>query len=42
VLVDNLEKNGLMSSIFSGYKYPTREEVLESRDGGPEVLEQAE
>jgi Ni/Fe-hydrogenase 1 B-type cytochrome subunit len=42
VLVDNLEKNGLMSSIFSGYKYPTREEVLESRDGGPDVLEQAE
>jgi Ni/Fe-hydrogenase 1 B-type cytochrome subunit len=40
VLVDHLEKNGLMSSIFSGYKFPTREEVLESRDGGPELLEE--
>jgi Ni/Fe-hydrogenase 1 B-type cytochrome subunit len=39
VLVDHIEHNGLMSSIFSGYKYPTREEVLESRDGGPELLE---
>ena len=41
VLVDQIEKNGLMSSIFSGYKFPTREEVLESRDGGPELLDQA-
>jgi Ni/Fe-hydrogenase 1 B-type cytochrome subunit len=40
VLVDHIEKNGLMSSIFSGYKFPTREEVLESRDGGPELLEE--
>jgi Ni/Fe-hydrogenase 1 B-type cytochrome subunit len=40
VLVDHLEKNGLMSSIFSGYKFPTREEVLESRDGGPDLLEE--
>ena len=39
VLVDHIEHNGLMSSIFSGYKFPTREEVLESRDGGPELLE---
>ena len=39
VLVDHLEKNGLISSIFSGYKYPTREEVLESRDGGAELIE---
>ena len=38
VLVDHLEKNGLVSSIFSGYKYPTREEVLESRDGGVELI----
>jgi Ni/Fe-hydrogenase 1 B-type cytochrome subunit len=38
VLVDHLEKNGLVSSIFSGYKYPTREEVLESRDGGAELM----
>jgi Ni/Fe-hydrogenase 1 B-type cytochrome subunit len=41
VLVDHIEKNGLMSSIFSGFKFPTRTEILESRDGGPEVLEQA-
>jgi Ni/Fe-hydrogenase 1 B-type cytochrome subunit len=39
VLVDNIEKNGLLSSIISGYKFPTREDVLESRDGGPELLE---
>lgn len=38
LLVDNIEKNGLLSSIVSGYKFPTREEVLESRDGGPELL----
>lgn len=42
VLVDHIEKNGLMSSIFSGYKYPTREEIVEARDGGPELLEDAE
>lgn len=40
ILVDHIEKNGLMSSIVSGYKYPTREEVLEARDGGPELLEE--
>lgn len=39
ILVDHIEKNGLMSSIVSGFKYPTREEVLEARDGGPELLE---
>ncbi len=39
VLVDHLEKNGLVSSIFSGYKFPTREEVIESRDGGAELIE---
>ena len=42
VLVDHIEKNGLMSSIFSGFKFPTREEVVESRDGGPELLERVE
>jgi len=42
VLVDHIEKNGLMSSIFSGYKFPTREEVIESRDGGAELLEDLE
>ncbi|MFI5254446.1 MAG: Ni/Fe-hydrogenase, b-type cytochrome subunit [Candidatus Limnocylindrales bacterium] len=39
ILVDNVEKNGLMSSIISGFKFVTREEVLEARDGGPELLE---
>jgi hypothetical protein len=42
VLVDHVEKNGLMSSIFSGFKFPTREEILESRDGGPDLLAAAE
>ncbi len=42
VLVDQLEKNGLMASIFSGYKFPTREEVVEARDGGPELLEEGD
>jgi Ni/Fe-hydrogenase 1 B-type cytochrome subunit len=42
VLVDHLEKNGLISSIVSGFKFPTREELVESRDGGPEMLERAE
>jgi Ni/Fe-hydrogenase 1 B-type cytochrome subunit len=42
VLVDHIEKNGLMSSIFSGYKFPTREEVVESRDGGEDLLERIE
>jgi Ni/Fe-hydrogenase 1 B-type cytochrome subunit len=41
VLVDNLEKNGLMSSIFSGFKYVTPEEIVESRDGGAAVIEEA-
>jgi Ni/Fe-hydrogenase 1 B-type cytochrome subunit len=41
-LVDNIEKNGILTSIVNGYKYPTREEVLESRDGGPELLEEEE
>jgi Ni/Fe-hydrogenase 1 B-type cytochrome subunit len=41
VLVDHLEKNGLVSSIVSGFKFPTRNEILESRDGGPDVLEAA-
>jgi len=42
VLVDNIEKNGLLSSIVGGFKFPTREEVLEARDGGPELLEALE
>lgn len=42
ILVDHLEKNGLLSSIFSGFKYVTQEEILEARDGGPAVLETIE
>ncbi|HEX5827978.1 MAG TPA: Ni/Fe-hydrogenase, b-type cytochrome subunit [Candidatus Limnocylindrales bacterium] len=42
VLVDHLEHNGLISSIVSGFKFPTREEVVESRDGGPDLLDRTE
>jgi len=42
VLVDHIEHNGLVSSIVSGFKFPTREEVVESRDGGPEMLDRTE
>ena len=41
-LVDRVERNGLMSSIVSGYKFVTPEEIVESRDGGPELLEGVE
>lgn len=40
VLVDHLEKNGLLSSIFSGFKYVTAEEIVEARDGGEVLLEE--
>jgi hypothetical protein len=42
VLVDHLEKNGLLSSIFSGFKYVSHEEIVEARDGGVELLEAIE
>jgi Ni/Fe-hydrogenase 1 B-type cytochrome subunit len=42
MLVDHIEKNGLTSSMISGYKFPTREEVVESRDGGESLLERVE
>jgi Ni/Fe-hydrogenase 1 B-type cytochrome subunit len=42
VLVDHLERNGLLSSIFSGFKYVTHEEIMEARDGGPELVETVE
>ena len=42
MLVDNIEQNGLTSSIISGYKFPTREDVVESRDGGESLLDEAE
>jgi Ni/Fe-hydrogenase 1 B-type cytochrome subunit len=34
VLVDHIERNGLMSSIFTGSKYVARWRVIEARDGG--------
>ncbi len=39
VLVDHWERNGLMSSIFTGHKFATRHEVVEARDGGMDVEE---
>jgi Ni/Fe-hydrogenase 1 B-type cytochrome subunit len=42
ILVDHIEKNGLVSSIITGYKFPTREDIVESRDGGETMLERAE
>jgi Ni/Fe-hydrogenase 1 B-type cytochrome subunit len=39
LLVDHIEKNGLVSSMVSGFKFPTKEDVIEARDGGPELLE---
>lgn len=37
ILIDHVERNGLMSSIFSGFKYVTRDEIAEARDGGSDV-----
>jgi hypothetical protein len=42
ILVDHLEKNGLLSSIFSGFKYVSHEDIVEARDGGVELLEAIE
>lgn len=42
ILVDHIEHNGLVSSIISGWKFPTRHQVVESRDGGPELLDRVE
>jgi Ni/Fe-hydrogenase 1 B-type cytochrome subunit len=42
ILVDHIEHNGLISSIVSGWKFPTRHQVVASRDGGPELLERVE
>jgi Ni/Fe-hydrogenase 1 B-type cytochrome subunit len=42
LLVDHLERNGLLSSIFSGFKFVTRREIDEARDGGAEIQESAE
>jgi Ni/Fe-hydrogenase 1 B-type cytochrome subunit len=42
LLVDHWERNGLMASIFSGYKFVTRHEIDEARDGGTAIQEEAE
>jgi Ni/Fe-hydrogenase 1 B-type cytochrome subunit len=42
LLVDHWERNGLMSSIFSGFKFVTRREIDEARDGGMEIQETAQ
>jgi len=42
MLVDHIEHNGLVSSIISGWKFPTRHQVVASRDGGPELLDRVE
>jgi Ni/Fe-hydrogenase 1 B-type cytochrome subunit len=42
ILVDHLERNGLVSSIFSGYKFVARDEIVEARDGGVDVSELGE
>jgi Ni/Fe-hydrogenase 1 B-type cytochrome subunit len=42
LLVDHVERNGLMSSIFTGYKFVTRHEIIEARDGGMAVEEHIE
>jgi Ni/Fe-hydrogenase 1 B-type cytochrome subunit len=39
LLVDHVERNGLMSSIFTGFKFVTRQEVIEARDGGIDLEE---
>ena len=40
LLVDHVERNGLMSSIFTGFKFVTRHEIIEARDGGIAVEEE--
>jgi Ni/Fe-hydrogenase 1 B-type cytochrome subunit len=37
LLVDHTERNGLMSSIFSGYKFVTLDDVIEARDAGEDI-----
>lgn len=42
LLVDHWERNGLMASIFSGFKFVTRREIDEARDGGMRIQETSE
>ena len=39
LLIDHIERNGLMSSIFSGFKFATRRDVAKARDGGIDLEE---
>lgn len=39
LLVDHVEKTGILSSIFSGYKFVTRRDIDAARDGGIKVQE---
>ncbi|HEX8939166.1 MAG TPA: Ni/Fe-hydrogenase, b-type cytochrome subunit [Candidatus Limnocylindrales bacterium] len=39
LLVDHWEKSGLMSSIFSGFKFVTRRDIDHARDGGIHIQE---
>jgi Ni/Fe-hydrogenase 1 B-type cytochrome subunit len=39
LLVDHWERNGLMSSIFSGYKFATLREIIGARDSGDDLDE---
>jgi Ni/Fe-hydrogenase 1 B-type cytochrome subunit len=41
IMVDHWERNGLMSSIFAGYKFVTRRDIQNARDGGMEVQERS-
>lgn len=37
ILVDHFERSGIMSSIFAGSKFVSREDVQEARDGGWDI-----
>jgi Ni/Fe-hydrogenase 1 B-type cytochrome subunit len=39
LLVDHTERNGLLGSIFTGYKFASKEELREARDAGEELEE---
>lgn len=39
LLVDHWERTGIMSSMFSGYKFITRRDVVSARDGGIDLHE---
>jgi Ni/Fe-hydrogenase 1 B-type cytochrome subunit len=39
ILIDHIERNGLVSSMVNGFKYVTPEDILESRDGGEALMD---